>query len=327
MVLESIEVSERQQNQNASIWSRMSLIHLSIIMLIIAASWRVVDVFILGLGNTWINILPSKLFPLLIIIGIFWRFRNEETKPILGLSSTMLRPHLAMGLIIAISLFFSVDVGGPLLYASLFDPSYSMALNVVFLDYIWYVFLFMFVNAIFEETLFRGLLQNAFKTHTTPNRAIILSAIFFGIWHVVWPLASSMEGGNATEAIALVVMTGIFGGLFGVYYERFSSGKTLSGPILAHALLNFFNECFKFGPDPSVEGPDFSFQSPILMALTLLMYLGAFIVLLIIAWRFKIEQVQTFWLHLRTKLSRHFKVWNKLWEFKSKVKDNSLSSG
>ena len=327
MALESIEVSEKEQNENTSLWSRLSLIHLSIIMLIVAALWRVVDVFILGLGDTWINILPSKLFPLLIIIGIFWRFRNEEARPILGLTSTMLRPHLTMGLIIAVFLFFTVDVGGPVLYASLFDPSYSLALNVLFLDYIWYVLLFMVVNAIFEETLFRGLLQNAFKTCTTPNRAIILSAFFFGIWHVVWPLASSIEGGNATEAIALVVMTGIFGGLFGVYYERFSSGKTLSGPILAHALLNFFNECFKIGPDPSVEGPDFSFQSPMLMALTLLMYLGAFAVLLIIAWRFKIEQVQTVWLRLRSKLSSRFKVWNNLWEFKSKAKDNSLNSG
>ena len=184
----------------------------------------------------------------------------------------------------------------------------------------------MFVNAIFEETLFRGLLQNAFKTRLTPNRAIILSATFFGVWHVVWPLASSSDGGSMTEAAAMVVLTGVFGGLFGVYYERFSSGKTLTGPILAHALLNFFNECFKIGPEPSVEGPDFSFNSPMLMALTLVMYIGAFVTLLFISWRFKIEQVQTSWNHLKTQLLTRLKLRYRQWEFKSDKKNYAMKT-
>jgi membrane protease YdiL (CAAX protease family) len=326
MVLEHLEVTNKTISQTTSLWSRMSLLYLSAIMLIIAIAWRIIDVFVLGLGSTWLNILPSKLFPLLIIIGIFWKFRKKEIEPVLGISRTLIRSQIVMGIIIALSLYISIEVGGAFLFASFFDSSYDLTLNILFLDYIWYVFLFMCINAILEETLFRGLLQNAFRTFMSSNRAIVLSAAIFGIWHVVWPLASSLEGGSISEAVALVVMTGIFGGLFGVYYDRFSSGKTLTGPIIAHSLLNFLNECFKIGPEQSVEGPDFSFQDPILMALTLVMYILAFATLLFVSWRFRIEHVQASWLHFKNKLSTQFRLREREWEFKSKENDNLMKN-
>ncbi|MHA2360458.1 MAG: hypothetical protein ACXAB6_00825, partial [Candidatus Thorarchaeota archaeon] len=60
---------ETPTNETTSVWSRMNLLYMSGIMLTIAVVWRIVDVFILGLGDTWFNIFPSKLFPFLIIIG------------------------------------------------------------------------------------------------------------------------------------------------------------------------------------------------------------------------------------------------------------------
>jgi hypothetical protein len=97
------------------------------------------------------------------------------------------------------------------------------------------------------------------------------------------------------EAIFMIVLTALFGGVFGVYYERFSSGKTLTAPILAHTLLNFLNECIKIGPEPSEQGPDFSFTTPGLLIVSMLMYLVAFIALLFFVWRFQMEHVKSFW--------------------------------
>ena len=296
MVLEQIEVSKSKTNQKDSLWSTMKLVYLSIIMLVIASIWRIVDVFVLGLGDTWLNILPSKLFPLLITVSIFWRFRRKEIDSILGMSRYDIKSHLAMGVIIALSLYLTVEVAATIIYTAILDPSYPLNLNVLYIDTIWYTLLFLFVNSVFEETLFRGLLQNSLKMKISSNRAIILSALMFGIWHAVWPLLDTPKGTLAlAEAFGMIVLTALFGGVFGVYYEHFSSGKTLTAPILAHTLLNFLNECIKIGPEPSQQGPDFSFTTPGLLIVSMVMYLVAFIGLLLFVWRFRMEQVKSFW--------------------------------
>ena len=163
MVLEQIEVSKSKTNQKDSLWSTMKLVYLSIIMLVIASIWRIVDVFVLGLADTWLNILPSKLFPLLITVSIFWRFRRKEIDSILGMSRYDIKSHLAMGVIIALSLYLTVEVAATIIYTAILDPSYPLNLNVLYIDTIWYTLLFLFVNSVFEETLFRGLLQNSLK--------------------------------------------------------------------------------------------------------------------------------------------------------------------
>jgi len=53
-------------------------------MLLVGIAWRIVDIFILGLGDTWLNVMPSKLFPLLITLAYFWRYRRTETGSVLG---------------------------------------------------------------------------------------------------------------------------------------------------------------------------------------------------------------------------------------------------
>ena len=67
MVQTAVQESVPSVKEEHSYWSSMSLLTVSGIMLTIGVAWRIIDQFVLGLGDTWLNIMPSKLVPFLII--------------------------------------------------------------------------------------------------------------------------------------------------------------------------------------------------------------------------------------------------------------------
>ncbi len=289
------EIIESEQVETSA-WSSVGLLRIAGIMLTIAAIWRLVDQFVLGLGNTWMNILPSKLFPFLIILGFFWKYRPREIASVLGLSKANFRAQLAVGLFIGMAISLGIDFGGTIVYGLLIDPTYPLQLHILNEELLGYMLFFFLTNAALEETLFRGLLINALKTCQTPNRAILSSAIVFGIWHAGWPLVNGSAGSDAMNQIAsMVFFTTILGIFLGVYYERFNSGQSLVGPIVIHTMFNYVSECFKIGPEPIIQGPDLIFSNSGLMTTTLLMFFLIFIPLGLFLWKFKIEQVSRMW--------------------------------
>ncbi|NHI88144.1 MAG: CPBP family intramembrane metalloprotease [Candidatus Thorarchaeota archaeon] len=294
MVQTTVQEHPSSVKDEHSFWSSLSLLTVSGIMLTIGIVWRVVDQFVLGLGDTWINIMPSKLFPFLIIIGFFWRYRRPEIETALGLSRNQMRVQLAVGLVMGLLISGLIDIGSTVVYGLLLDPSYPLELHILNPQLLGYTLLFFLTNAFLEETLFRGLLQNGLKTRFSANVAIVLSAIAFGFWHAGWPL---LNGGPnvAREVSMMVFFTTILGLLFGVYYERFSSGRSLTGVIVAHTIFNFVNENFKIGPEPSMQGPDMAFLTPGLLGVTLVMFLLVFSTLFLVFTRYKIEQVSSLW--------------------------------
>lgn len=296
MVTTMTQESTAPDQEQTSIWSTMNILVISGIMLTIGIIWRIVDQFVLGLGDTWMNILPSKLFPLLIILGFFWIYRRQEIDSVLGLSMKQLRVQLAVGLVMGILVSVVIDTGGTVLYSLLLDPSYPLELHIINGELLGYLFFFFMINAFLEETLFRGLIQNSLKTKFTPNKSIAISAIIFGLWHAGWPIVNATpEQSIIVEVSMIVFFTTILGLLFGIYYERFSSGKSLMGPIVAHTIFNFVNECFKIGPEPLMQGPDMGFATPGLMIVSLVMFVITFSILFVVFWRYKIEQVSALW--------------------------------
>ncbi len=291
--------------ETTSIWSTMNILVISGIMLTIGIIWRIVDQFILGLGDTWMNILPSKLFPLLIILGFFWFYRRQEIDSVLGLSMKHLRVQLAVGLVMGILVAVVIDTGGTVFYSLFIDPSYPLELHIINGELLGYLFLFFLINAFLEETLFRGLLQNSLKTKFTANKSIGISAIIFGLWHAGWPLVNAAPGQSVLmEVFMMVFFTTVLGLLFGIYYEKFSSGQSLMGLIVAHTIFNFVNECFKIGPEPIMQGPDMGFATPGLMYVTLIMFFIAFSILFVIFWRYRIEQVSALWGHISKRMRK-----------------------
>ncbi len=299
MVTTVTESSREAVQKNQSRWSSMNILVISGIMLTIGIIWRIVDQFVLGLGDTWMNIMPSKLFPFLILVGFFWKYRSSEIESVLGLSRKNLRLHVSVGLLLGFFFTFMIRLGGPLIYGLFIDSTYPVTLQIVDSELLGYMFLFFLTNAFLEETLFRGLLQNAFKTRVTPNMAILFSAVIFGLWHAGWPL---LNGGPINEVMSqvltLVFGSAILGLLFGVYYERFSSGQSLAGLIMFHTLLNFIGECFKIGPDVGIIGPDIPLYSISLTIVTSVLFAIAYSTLIVLSLRYKIEQVSTNWKQL-----------------------------
>jgi membrane protease YdiL (CAAX protease family) len=297
MVTTQIQEKTELEHKDISNWTSTGLIKIAGIMLTISAIWRIVDQFVLGLGSTWMNIFPSKLFPFLILLGFFWKYRPAEIGSVLGLSKDKIRPRVAIGVLIGIIFAVGTDIGGTIVYGLFFDPTYPLQPNIIVNEgLLGYMFIFFLTNAFLEEALFRGLLQNAFKTRYGVNTSIMISAVIFGVWHAGWPLINASTVADAVSGVAsMVFFTSILGIFFGYYYERFSSSKSLLGPITIHTIVNFVNECFKVGPEPVVQGPDMVFANSGLMVTTLLMFMLTFIPLMVILWKYKLEQVTAFW--------------------------------
>ena len=292
MVTTQIQEKPELEHSDTSQWTSAGLMKIAAIMLTIAAIWRITDQFVLGLGSTWLNILPSKLFPFLIILGFFWKYRQSELDSVLGLSRDNFQVQLAVGLFIGVAISFGIDFGGTIVYGLFVDPTYPLVLNILNEELLGYMLFFFLTNAFLEETLFRGLLINAFKTRQSSNRAILSSAIIFGIWHAGWPLVNGFVDSDViNQVFSMVFFTTILGIFLGIYYERFNSSRSLVGPIVIHTMFNYVSECFKIGPEPVIQGPDLIFSNPGLMATTFLMFFLIFIPLGIFLWKYKIEQV------------------------------------
>jgi hypothetical protein len=78
MMSEAYEPHVQTEPKPIHILSRLSLLSLSSLMLFLAVMWRNLDVFVFGLDKMWTNIMPSKLCPLLILLFLFWKYRNKE---------------------------------------------------------------------------------------------------------------------------------------------------------------------------------------------------------------------------------------------------------
>ncbi len=302
MVTIAVEEKESQHNKKQSFWASQDLFSIALIMLTIGVIWRILDQFVFGLGDTWMNILPSKLFPFLIIISFFWVFRRSEIESVLGLSLRNWKIQLAFGVFMGVLIAGLIDIGGTVFYAIFFDPTYPLELRIIDPELLGYMLFFFVTNAFLEETLFRGLLQNSLKTKLTINRAILLSALSFGVWHAGWPLLNAEPGQSVVMEVTMMIFTTtLLGILFGVYYEKFSSGKSLMGLVVAHTIFNWVSECFKVGPQPSVQGPDLVFATSGIMMISLAMFFFVFSILFFTFWKYKIEQLPALWNRIKVR--------------------------
>jgi len=286
------------ETKSLSRWVHIPILALAGLFLLIGVLWRNVDVFILDLGSSWMNILPCKLFPLLLIVGFFWYYRKKEFSTVLGLKILSTRTHAIIGITVGISLYLLGNVLATIVFATFFDPSLSIELVIIEANLLWYSAIFFLINAIYEEALFRGLLQNGLRDYISANRAILFSAMIFGIYHIIWPIFHSET--NFSRIMVTIVFSGLLGGIFGVYYEKFSSRSTLLGPIFAHWLLNFLNENFKVSTDEIVSGPDVLLVNPVQMGIALLLVTIGFSLMLFIFWKYRVEKVQEWTSRIRS---------------------------
>jgi len=281
-------------------WDHVPLLALAGLFLFIGVVWRNVDVFLLGLSESWLNILPSKLFPLLIILGFFWFFRRNQITSVLGLKIEDTRRHVTLGIILGVALFLMGNAIASVIYWAFIDSSRDLSVTIIRPDLLWYSAIFFLINAVYEEILFRGALQNGLREYVSVNRAILISAAIFGLYHLVWPFYFAGTGTLSTSHIFVyVVFSGLLGGVFGIYYEKFSSRRTLLGPIIAHWLINFLNENIKISTSEVIAGPDVLLGNPpIQMAIALLLVVILYATSIIIFSKYLVDDLDG-WLQRR----------------------------
>jgi membrane protease YdiL (CAAX protease family) len=93
-------------------------------------------------------------------------------------------------------------------------------------------------TALFEETIFRGVLLGVLMRATARRAAVITSAVLFGLWHVPAAL-SDAQGESAAATVGIlagtIAVTTVAGVLFA--WLRLRSGS-LAAPVLAHIATN-----------------------------------------------------------------------------------------
>ncbi len=215
----------------------ISPILLAILFFVIALAFRIIDIFVLQLHLTLWSIISSKVIPLillLIYVGVVYR-----TFSVLGIHFKSLTINLVLGVLTYLAYFvlpFYLEYFVEIILG--FGP--ILSINPAPAFYIAYILVFYIINSFMEEGIFRGLMMRCFMTKTNVNVANIIQAIFFGFWHIVWPINAYLSGMDLVTAFWFAVYyissSLAFGLVTGYMFQKTSS---LFGPIILHTFWNF----------------------------------------------------------------------------------------
>lgn len=125
-----------------------------------------------------------------------------------------------------------------------FVTGFSLTGNVVKQTGILFVIMCIFFNVInvwMEEGLFRGFFITYLGEKYSEKSALYISALFFGVWHLVTPFRSLVDGEMTrgtflVMSIGYVILSALMGIKWGLLYEY-------SGTIWIGAADHFFNNC------------------------------------------------------------------------------------
>ena len=226
-------------------WSLRHPILLPIILFIIAAVFKILDVFVFRIDELLGEIIVSKSLGFLLVVAYLWLVGKTVTA--IGLHGKYVTKSLIIGstgiiliLLFSYGLQFGILVGAgkePSLVFTAIDPTAGVTGGVAFA-----IFLLIgnFINSFMEEGLFRGVMLRHFRISLSFWRANFLQAAFFGIWHLNWPIKQFLTGqldvgGLASQSLTVLIATGIVGFAMGYLYLKTGN---LWGPWIMHTINN-----------------------------------------------------------------------------------------
>jgi membrane protease YdiL (CAAX protease family) len=266
------------------------------ILFIISVLFKVLDTFVLRLDEQIGEALLTKLLGLALVIIYIW-ISGKKLKDI-GFHSTFIWKSLAMagiGFILVYIIAFIVQI---IVFSSK-GESAGLALTAVdpktgmtggFLFGLW-LFFTNLINSGMEEGLFRGVMIRHLLVKLSGWGAILVSAGFFAIWHLGWPIRQLMDGtaslGEAAfGAFSLLLATFIAGIVYGYLYWKTDNQW---GPFLAHTINNTLLNIIYFR---TAAGLMPATSSMIYMMIVLLGYLGLVPIFRLLTSRFQMPVVK-----------------------------------
>lgn len=226
-------------------WSLRHTVLLPIILFIIAVIFKILDVFVFHIDERLGEIIISKSLGFILVVAYLWLV-GESVRAI-GLHGKYAGKALIIGstgiiliLLFSYGLQFGVLAGAgkePGLVFTAIDPTAGVTGGVGFA---LFLLLGNFINSFMEEGLFRGVMLRHFRVSLSFWRANLLQAVFFGIWHLNWPIKQFLTGqldagGLASQSLIVLVATGIVGFAMGYLYLKTGN---LWGPWIMHTINN-----------------------------------------------------------------------------------------
>lgn len=179
-------------------------------LLLAAAVFRVLDIFVFRLDERWGEIIVSKIAAVLILLAFL--VATGAGLAAAGFHTRALGPSLLLGIgLTAVALlagyaveFFRQAQAGqqPEIVLRAIDPKTGLAGA---LGFALFLLLGNIINSFAEEGLFRGLLIPLFLREISPWPALLASALLFGVWHLPWALKSFLDEENAEPIASLLV--------------------------------------------------------------------------------------------------------------------------
>jgi membrane protease YdiL (CAAX protease family) len=162
-----------------------------IILMLIALSFRLLDIFVLRLDERLGEIILSKALGFGLVLLFVWAIGKKPGS--IGFHGRRLGESLLIGLLITVLPFiFAYAVEWivlqqfgqePRLLFSAIDPKAGVTGGLVFA--LWLV-AGNFINSFMEEGLFRGVMLNLNRMSLSLWKSNWLQAALFGAWHLVW---------------------------------------------------------------------------------------------------------------------------------------------
>jgi membrane protease YdiL (CAAX protease family) len=162
-----------------------------IILMLIALSFRLVDIFVLRLDERLGEIILSKALGFCLVLFFVWAIGKKPGS--IGFHSRRLGESLLIGTVITVLPFviaYAVEwivlqqLGQePRLLFSAIDPKAGVTGGLLFA--LWLV-IGNFINSFMEEGLFRGVMVNLNRMRLSFGKSNWLQAALFGGWHLVW---------------------------------------------------------------------------------------------------------------------------------------------
>ena len=226
-------------------WSLRHTILIPIILFIIAAIFKILDVFVFHIDERLGEIIISKSLGFLLVVAYLWLVGKSVRA--IGLHGRFVENSLIIGstgimiiLLFSYGLQFGILAGAgkePGLVFAAIDPTAGVTGGVGFA---LFLLLGNFINSFMEEGLFRGVMLRHFRVSLSFWRANFLQAAFFGIWHLNWPIKQFLTGqldvgGLASQSLIIFIATGIVGFAMGYLYLKTGN---LWGPWIMHTINN-----------------------------------------------------------------------------------------
>ena len=216
-----------------------------IILFIIAVLFKILDNFILRLDELIGEALLTKVLGLVLIIVFVW-VSGKKMKDI-GFHANFLGRSLLLSgfgfiLVYVIAfvitmIMFSLKGESAGLALTAVDPKTGMTGGILFGLWLFFTNL---INSGMEEGLFRGVMIRLLLVKLSGWGAILVSAGFFAVWHLGWPIRHLVDGTStmgeaAFEAFSLLLATFIAGIAYGYLYWKTDNQW---GPFLGHTINN-----------------------------------------------------------------------------------------